>query len=360
MSNTPLPKRRVVDIRHNTYKLKDFIHQSDEFIKLAKTTTILVDYDTAVHHLDLLKHILSLLKISQINCLDYESALFLESHLEEDVALALVDDYENKDRSYIDTTKFVRHRVYVPLSYFMWDIVFQDSCNIRCMRLDENDTMASINGDNILYRKILEELKKIIEDIDAKELTDLDKCILVSNYLQSKVQYVGEGGKAYADKVYVVDACEEDTIPSKVGSISSVIQENYGLCIAIANATTLLLNNPVFNVNVRSVYGSSHAWNVVVLDGRKYYMDNTWAITRNSNRVSGALKATSFSDNYLLFGDDKAKKIGQHDSKTYLNGDLASSDFSRAEIQKRVRALKPKHKFDYPSTLRFKSHVESS
>ena len=48
------------------------------------------------------------MNISQINCLDYESALFLESHLEEDVDLALVDDYENKDRSYIDTTKFVR------------------------------------------------------------------------------------------------------------------------------------------------------------------------------------------------------------------------------------------------------------
>ena len=299
------------------------------------------------------------MNISQINCLDYESALFLESHLEEDVDLALVDDYENKDRSYIDTTKFVRHNFSIPLSYFMWGVVLQDSCNVRCIRLQKYDTMTSINGDTVLYRKTLEKLKEIIEGIDAQELTLLDKCILVSNYLQSKVQYVVDGEKTYADKVYVVDAREEDVMPSKVGSVSSVIHENYGLCMAIANATTLLLNNPILNVNVRSVYGSSHAWNVVVLDGHKYYMDNTWAITRNSNRVSGALKATSFSDDYLLFGEKFAKEIGHHDSQTYLCGDLESNGFSRDEIQKRVRVLKSKYEFDYPSTTRFRSYIEN-
>ena len=40
--NMPLPKRRVVDIRHKTYKLKDFVGKSDEFIRLANTGSILV------------------------------------------------------------------------------------------------------------------------------------------------------------------------------------------------------------------------------------------------------------------------------------------------------------------------------
>ena len=53
MLNMPLPKRRVVDIRHKTYKLKDFVGKSDEFIRLANTGSILVDYDTVLHHLDL-------------------------------------------------------------------------------------------------------------------------------------------------------------------------------------------------------------------------------------------------------------------------------------------------------------------
>lgn len=262
-------------------------------------------------------------------------------------------------KPYLSTSADNRHNFSIPLSYFMWGVVLQDSCNVRCIRLQKYDTMTSINGDTVLYRKTLEKLKEIIEGIDAQELPLLDKCILVSNYLQSKVQYVVDGGKSYADKVYVVDAREEDVMPSKVGSVSSVIHENYGLCMAIANATTLLLNNPILNVNVRSVYGSSHAWNVVVLDGHKYYMDNTWAITRNSNRVSWALKATSFSDDYLLFGEKFAKEIGHHDSQTYLCGDLESNGFSRDEIQKRVRVLKSKYEFDYPSTTRFRSYIEN-
>ena len=53
--------------------------------------------------------------------------------------------------------------------------------------------MTSINGDNLLYRNTLEKLKEIIKSIDTEGLSDLDKCILVSNYLQSRVQYV-EGG----------------------------------------------------------------------------------------------------------------------------------------------------------------------
>ena len=42
MLNMPLPKRKVVDIRHKTYKLKDFVGKSDEFIRLANTGSILV------------------------------------------------------------------------------------------------------------------------------------------------------------------------------------------------------------------------------------------------------------------------------------------------------------------------------
>ena len=122
-----LPKRRVSNVnenKHNSYKLEDFIGKSDDFIKASKTGTILVNYDIVVKNLDLLKKIISILSISQINCLDYESAIFLENNLEDNIDLALVDDYQNRDRSYIDTTKFVKHNFYIPLSYFMWGIKF--------------------------------------------------------------------------------------------------------------------------------------------------------------------------------------------------------------------------------------------
>lgn len=359
-----LPKRRTgsVDVnRHNTYKLEDFIGKSDEFIKSSITGTILVNYDVLVNNFDLFKKIISILRISQINCLDYESAIFLENNLDENIDLALVDDYQNKDRSYIDTTKFVKHNFYIPLSYFMWGIKFENSCNIRCLRYREYDTMTSVNGDNLLYRDTLERLKEIIQSIGSKELSDLDKCILVSNYLQSKVQYVEDGLKSHADRVYVIEANEEEVTNQKVSSIQSVVNENFGKCMAIANTTTLLLNNPIMNVNVRSIYGDSHVWNIVTINGKQYYMDNTWAITRNKNRVEEALKASSFTDDYLLFGASTSDTIGHHNSLCYCVGELEQDDYSREDIKKRIRLLSKKCSLsDYSQELRFKSKVEDA
>lgn len=357
-----LPKRRPVSIninKHHTYKLEDFVGKSDEFIKTSNTGTILVNYTVLLNNLDLLKKIISTLRIGQINCLDYESAIFLENNLEDNIDLALVDDYQNKDRSYIDTTKFVKHNFYVPLSYFMWGIKFKNSCNIRCLRYKEYDTMTSINGDNLLYRDTLEKLKEIIQSVDSEELSDLDKCILVSNYLQSKVQYVEGGLKSHADKVYIIEADEEEVTSKKVGSIESVINENYGLCMAIANTTTLLLNNPIMNVNVRSLYGDSHVWNIVTIDGKQYYVDNTWAITRNKNRVEEALKAASFCDDYLLFGTATSNVLGHHNSLCYYIGEIEQEDYSREDIKEHVRVLSKTYSFtDYSKELRFKSKVE--
>lgn len=273
---TELPLRKINSTpKHYNYKLKDYIGKSDEFIKNSFYNRILVDYESVINNLELLKHIIHILVITQINCIDYESALFLEENLEEPIELSLVDDYQNKDRSYIDTTKFTKHKFYIPLSYFMWGVKFNKSCNIHCLRYLNDDNMFSNNGDHLLYKDILLKIKEIINSINTKSLTDLDKCILVSNYLQSKVQFVESGLKSYADKVYIVDANLEDVTSKKVGSISTIINENYGLCMAIANTTTLLLNNPILNLNVRSVYGDSHVWNVIIIDGKQYYIDNT-------------------------------------------------------------------------------------
>ena len=344
---------------HLTYKLKDFVGKDDEFIKTSCTGTISVDIETLSNNFDLFKKIIKFTKIKQINCIDYESALFLEENLEGDLPIALVDDYENKDRSYIDTTKFIKHKLYVPLTYFMWNVKFKDSCNVYCLRLNDFDTMVSLNGDKVLYKDILIKIREILTQINTQNLTDLDKCILVSNYLQSKVQYTEDGYESHADKVYVIEAEEQEVTKEKVGSLTSVITENYGLCIAIANATTLLLNNPILNVNTRSVYGNSHVWSLVTLDNKKYYMDNTWSITRNKNRVEGALKAQSFSDEYLLFGEEKATSIGHHNCLCYIDGILEKEDYSREEIKDRVKKLSKQHKFDnYSYKLRFNSKVK--
>lgn len=354
-----LPLRRINNIvKHNTYKLQDFIGKDDTFIKTSNTGTILVDYETVINNIDLLRKIIILLDINQINCLDYESTLFLEENLKESVELSLVDDYQNKDRSYIDTTKFTNHKLYIPLSYFMWGVKFKDSCHIHCLRDKEYDNMFSANGDNTIYKETLLKIKDIIESINTKTLTDLDKCILVSNYLQSKVQYI-EGIKSYADKIYLIEASHDEVTHEKVGSITTVINENYGLCMAIANTTTLLLNNPILNVNVRSIFGDSHVWNIVTIDNKTYYIDNTWAITRNKNRVEGALKATSFTDEYLLLGSITANTIGHHNSLCYAPNNLETTNYSRETIKEHTKVLSKKHNFiNYPINLSFNSKIE--
>ena len=51
------------------------------------------------------------------------------------------------------------------------------------------------------------------------------------------------------------------------------------------------------------------------MDGKDYYIDNTWNITRNPNKFEETLKAREFTTKYTLFGSDTAKIIGHHISK---------------------------------------------
>lgn len=86
-----------------------------------------------------------------------------------------------------------------------------------------------------------------------------------------------------------------------VSSVETVLFENYALCMAIANATSLLLNTPKFNVNIRRVLGSEHVWNVVTVKGMNYYIDNTKLITRNPHPIPNVLKVMKYDVEYLFF-----------------------------------------------------------
>ena len=357
MAISELPKKINSNISNNAYQLIDFINKSNIYIKNSNTSTILVDYQTIKDNLDTLKKVIYLCNITQINCLDYESALFLEKELDENIVLSLVDDYENKDRSYIDVTKFKNHVLYIPLSYFMWNPNFDSTCNIHCLRYDLYTNMISMSGDKTLTKDTLYKVKKIITDLNASNLSDIDKCLIVSNYLQSKVQYVSNNIITSSEQEYIIDAKKEDVVREKVSSINTVLDESYGLCIAIANTTTLLLNNPTFNINTRSLYGCSHVWNVVVINGKKYYMDNTWNITRNKDKVKEALKAKSFSDEYLLFGLDTAKRIGYHNSDCYIDGYIEDNDYDKIEIHLSRKKLSKSINFKYDEKLRFNSRI---
>ena len=338
---------------HDFYKLKDFIGKDDKFILESNVNKgIAVDYETLKDNFDLFKYILSIRKYNLVSCYDYESALFLEENYDKPIVIKLVDDYKNKDRSYININDFKKHKLTIPFSYCMWNPITSDEYNVDFVRSLFGDQMISLNGTKMITKEFILKVKKIVEDLYSDNLSDIEKIIIISNYLQSKIQYVDEI-QSVADKVYEIDT-NEKLLPT--GFAQTAINENYGSCGAISGATELLLNNPIFNVNVRTIYGSGHFWNLVIFKDKNYFIDNTWAITRNPSRVDGALKAKDFSDTYLLFGNNTAIKLSNHKSNCYIPYELSEEDFNKTALKEIENKISKEINLgNYPDELRFKS-----
>ena len=109
--------------------------------------------------------------------------------------------------------------------------------------------------------------------------------------------------------------------------------------VIISNASTLLLNNPQMDVEAESVYGCGHVWNKVLIDGKYYYFDNTWSITRNENMCEDGLVALSFTKKYLLFGKKTANAIGHHDPETVFiyDGIISEDDAIQMDYQQQFK-----------------------
>ncbi len=108
--------------------------------------------------------------------------------------------------------------------------------------------------------------------------------------------------------------------------------------MSIANLSTLLLNNPVFDVETETVIGAEHVWNKVLIDGKYYYFDNTWAITRSEYGHPDGLITLKFSKKYLLFGNETALEIPAHRKESefiYKNAGLSSSDYGNYDYNQK-------------------------
>ena len=82
--------------------------------------------------------------------------------------------------------------------------------------------------------------------------------------------------------------------------------------MGIANYSSMLLNNAEFDTETETVVESNYAWNKILIDGKYYYFDNTWNITRSDNRHRNALMTLSFQKKYTLFGTKTADAISYH------------------------------------------------
>lgn len=194
--------------------------------------------------------------------------------------------------------------------------------------LSESDTLDVIE-------KHGEKINRIIEDVlSNKPNTDLEKIVLVDAWFQKNIQYVqgeksnGPGGIIY----YAPDNTER-------AKLSTVFEKKYGECRDIATAVAIVLNDPRLGIKCRVIEYIDHCWNVVKYDGKEYYLDVTHNITRNPNKVKGALKAMCYSDSKTLIG--RYEKDCYCVDRTYFNTSLLQDKgFDREIINEVVSHLK--------------------
>lgn len=316
---------------------------------------IVISIDDLSVCMDKLIELLEHNKEIQLKFMDFESVIFIDKNLNSKIAnkAFLIDDSLRKDRCYIDLTILKNIDLTVPLNYLMWGIKFNDSIKTYCFLVNNPQSNylnpTCMNGNEKLsYDDYVSILKKIEELSKTKPKSDKEKVAFISDYIQSRTQYI-EGYESTSTRGTFItpDFPEYGDYRWKSGLVETVLNDQNGLCMGIANASTLLLNNPEMNTEVESVYGCSHIWNKVLIDGKYYYFDNTWSITRNENMSEDGLIALSFTKKYLFFGQRTAKTIGHHDSQSSFiyDGVISEEDMDNINYQtKFVYQKKPIYK----------------
>ena len=335
--------------------LKDIIGLSDLELSY-NVCTFYTDYETLVNNFDSFLRIIKIMMaegFNTINVEDYRCVKFINDHLSEplDIVINILDDYKVKNRNEIVQAEIDKVKFTIPLSYIMWGIDFDSLMYVNLTSYHHN--ALNYNGNKSISLDTLKRIKDIISYLKSLgRFNNLQIIILVSNYLQRTTEYIAEN----VDKngKYI---CKLDTpiagIEDEVGLVETVLFKKFGLCTGIANTTTLLLNNPTFNIDARTLFNNNHAFNIVKYNGKYYFLDNTWAITRSPREFPKAIKPVEFNPKYLLYG----KKTFMHlVEQSYLcdnpNIDLVNGNgIKQSEILKNKRQMHDRVSFVYPGDI---------
>lgn len=305
---------------------------------------------------------LGLIKNSRINikCLDFDTVTFLNKILHNFIEnkVYLIDDGLLLDRSYIDLTSITNLKVIVPFTYLMWGLKFNNEVLVYEFKFANPNFShySSANGNEKIAFSDFMKIRKKLEDLSNEGTkSDVDKILLVSDYIQSSTQYIDAFESKNTRGIFITpDFPEWMVYRRKSGLVETVLNENNGVCMGIANLSTLLLNNDIFKIETESVFGEGHVWNKVLVNGRYYYFDNTWAITRSNNPHEDALITKSFDSQYLLFGSSTARSIGHHTPESafiYNNCDISYDN---------IKLVGYESKFVYPTKPYFRSYRKKS
>lgn len=330
-----LPKRRKIQNNQGTPIKRQFTYR--EFLTQEIPSNQVWSIVLSEKDLDLdMSKFIKLIHTQKITiwCLDYNSVIFLNSILKEKVSnlITLVDDGLRIPREYIDLTKLENITVRIPLTYLMWGVKFNDEVKTYSSRSAISGEIHEADYSNTNKILTLENLKRIkvtLQNLARHNPKDTtEKVYLVSDYIQSKTQFI-EGYESVSARGTFVTPSYPELCP---GLVETVNNHEYGVCVGIANLSTMLLNNPLLNTETETTFGCNHAWNKVLIDGKYYYFDTTWNITRSSNSSETGLITLSFQRKYLLFGTKTAQSIGHHipqNLSIYNNGVMSEEDYQK-------------------------------
>lgn len=336
-----LPRKRPsIGLIKKDYSYSDIVINN---IDINQINAIVISIDDLSASMDKLIDFLDRDKEIQLKFKDFESVKFIDKILKRRIInkTFLIDDSLRKDRGYIDLTILKNINLTIPLDYLMWGVKFNDSIETYCFF--RNNTQSnylnptSFNGNEKLSYDDYVSISRKIEELSKFNCkSDKEKVALISDYIQSQTQFIyGYESESSKGTFITPDFPEFIEYRKKSGLVETVINDNNGVCMGIANTSTLLLNNPQIDVEVESVFGCSHVWNKVLIDGKYYYFDNTWSITRNENMSEEGLIALSFTKKYLLFGQKTANAIGHHDPETIFiyDGVISEEDMDNINYQ---------------------------
>lgn len=340
---------------YSSKHLKDLIGVSNLSISY-NVCTFYTDYITLVNNFDEFIRIVKIMMgegFHTVNVEDYRCVKFINDHLPEplDIVVNILDDYDIKPRSNIVKAEIDKVKFTIPLSYIMWGIDFDDLMYVNLTAYRQNG--LNYNGNKSISLDTLKRIKDIIAYLKSLgRFNDLQIIILVSNYLQKNTEYIAENVDKQGKYISVLDDPVEG-IEDEVGLIETVLFKKFGLCTGIANATTVLLNNPTFNIDARTIFNKGHAFNLIKYNGKYYFLDNTWAITRSPREFPKAIKPVEFNPKYILYGRRSFLHLVD---QSYLcdnpNIELVlDRGIKQSEILKAKRQMEDRISFKYPESI---------
>lgn len=318
--------------------------------------SLYTDYNTVVNNFDFFLKVVKIMMANGYNTINvdsFETVKFINNNLKDklDIVLNILDDYEMINRSYIIQAEIDKCSFTIPLSYLMWGVDFDNLMYITSTSYHSN--ALNYNGNRYIDIDTLKKIKEIINYLKSLgKFNDLQIIIMVANYLQKNVEYIAENVDKTGKYIVKLDK-KVDGLEDEVGLIETVLFKKYGLCTGIANSTTLLLNNPTFKIDARTIFNKGHALNIIKYKDKYYYLDNTWGITRSKKEFEKAVKPVKFNANYILFGK---KTFDEEVDKNYLCDNpniykVEDKGIRKTDILKAKSQMLDRVSFTYPENI---------